>query len=428
MVDETQILMYENFDLENIITLVRPDKLNYLLKKANYNPEKRKFIVAGFTEGFSLGYENEQKVQVQSNNLKFTIGNEVELWNKVMKEVKLKRYAGPYPDIPQEFQDDFIQSPIGLVPKDDGKETRLIFHLSHPRKPKDGIPSSVNANTPRHLCSITYPEFNDAVLRCLQEGTGCFVAKSDFRSAFRILCIMKKYWRYLIMKAKCPIDGKWYYFVDKCLPFGASISCALFQEVSDAIAHLVYSRTNKEIVNYLDDFLFAALLKYLCDQQVSTFLQICEEIGFPVVEDKTFWGNTIMTFLGFLIDTVNQIIGIPRDKISKALNMLDHVLAKRNKPSSKRKITILQLQQICSFLNFLAKVVIPGWAFTRHLYDQLAKHHHLKTHHHIKISEDMMLDFQMWRNFVRHPSVFCRPFLDITKTWTSVELEFFSDA
>ena len=105
--------------------------------------------------------------------------------------------------------------------------------------------------------------------------------------------------------------------------------------------------------------------------------------------------------------------------------MLDHVLAKWNKPSSKRKITILQLQQICGFLNFLAKAVIPGRAFTRHLYDKLAKHHYLKPHNHIKISEDMMLDSQMWRNFVRHPSVFCRPFLDITKTWTSVNWNFF---
>ena len=43
-------------------------------------------------------------------NLKLTVGNETILWNKVMKEVKAKRYAGP-------FTEDFIQSPIGLVPK-----------------------------------------------------------------------------------------------------------------------------------------------------------------------------------------------------------------------------------------------------------------------------------------------------------------------
>ena len=62
-----------------------------------------------------------------------------------MKEVKLNRYVGPFKDIPY---DNFIQSPIRLVPKDNGKDVQLIFHLSHLRQPKNGRKLSVNANTP----------------------------------------------------------------------------------------------------------------------------------------------------------------------------------------------------------------------------------------------------------------------------------------
>ena len=40
----------------------------------------------------------------------------------------------------------FIQSPISLVPKDNGAKTRLIFHLSHPRS---GKYRSVNAGIPQ---------------------------------------------------------------------------------------------------------------------------------------------------------------------------------------------------------------------------------------------------------------------------------------
>ena len=83
-----------------------------------------------------------------------------------MKEVKNKRYAGPFKDIPF---DNFIQSPIGLVPKDNSKDVRLIFHLSHPRKVR-GEPVSVNANTPDHLCTMTYPDFNDAIKMCMKIG------------------------------------------------------------------------------------------------------------------------------------------------------------------------------------------------------------------------------------------------------------------
>ena len=50
------------------------------------------------------------------------------MWCKLMKEVGLGRVAGPFDTIPFNY---FIQSPIGLVPKDGGLETRPIFHLSH---------------------------------------------------------------------------------------------------------------------------------------------------------------------------------------------------------------------------------------------------------------------------------------------------------
>ena len=49
-----------------------------------------------------------------------------EMWSKVMKEVKGGLYADPFEKPPF---DNFIQSPIGLVPKDHGTKTRVIFHL-----------------------------------------------------------------------------------------------------------------------------------------------------------------------------------------------------------------------------------------------------------------------------------------------------------
>ena len=64
-------------------------------------------------------------------------------------------------------------------------------------------------------------------------------------SAFRHLCIRPEDWSWLVMKAKCPANGKLYYFFDKCLPFGAAISCALFQAFSDAVAHLVMNRNTQ---------------------------------------------------------------------------------------------------------------------------------------------------------------------------------------
>ena len=126
-----QVEYYENFDLTNVVSPVNVDKLENLLKLSGYDRSETDFLVKGFREGFCIGYEGSMKVKQTAHNLKFRgVGNNTILWNKVMKEVKLKKYAGPFETIPYEY---YIQSPIGLVPKDGGKNTRLIFHLSYPR-------------------------------------------------------------------------------------------------------------------------------------------------------------------------------------------------------------------------------------------------------------------------------------------------------
>ena len=224
------------------------------------------------------------------------------------------------------------------------------------------------------------------------------------------------------MKAVNPLDGKTYYFVDKCLPFGASISCSHFQRFSNAIKHIVQWKTKNDLVNYLDDFLFAALIAFLCNNQVRTFLDICKEINFPVSLEKTFWATTTLTFLGLLIDTVNQCVAIPGEKIQRAVELITEVLNKKSK-----KITLNQLQKICGFLNFLGKCVIPGRAFTRRLYTYTANDK-LKPHHHIKINGEMRADLTMWLTFLQHPTVFSRPFLDFSKTLVADEIDMYSDA
>ena len=349
-------------DLENIVTPVDPDQFEELLIETNFDAEKRSKIIQGFREGFSLEYVGRRDIVQEAPNLKFTeAGDHIDLWNKVMKEVKLNCYAGPFEHPPFTH---YIQSPIGLVPKDGGKDTRLIFHLSHPRSGK--VKTSINANIPADLYTVKYPEFDQAVQLCLKVGKNCKLGHSDIRSAFRILGIQPQDWPLLVMKARSPIDGKMYYFVDKCLPFGASISCALFQLVSDAIAHIVKCKSEQELVNYLDDFLFVALMKWWCNRQLDIFLEVCSQIGFPVNEDKTFRATGQITFLGMLFNAKDQTVSVPVEKIEKALKLISNVLSKTSK-----KITVHDLQKICSFLNFLGRCMLPGRVFTRHLYVHL---------------------------------------------------------
>ena len=191
--------------------------------------------------------------------------------------------------------------------------------------------------------------------------------------------------------------------------------------ISDAIAHIVKFFTRKPLANYLDDYLFTAITKMLCDLQVQTFLDICSCICFPVSIEKTFWGMTSLTFLGLLIDTLTQIVSIPQEKIDKAKELISEALAKGSK-----KITFHQLQKIWGFLNFLGRAVVPGRAFTRRLY--LKNSHKLKPHHHIKLNMDMRLDFELWLIFLNHPTAYSRPFMDFSKSWNAHKIMFYTDA
>ena len=172
-------LWYENYDLDHIYTPIDADKFEFLLKQAGYDRHKTAFIINGFWEGFPLHYQGETKIKRLAPNLKLRVGTKMDLWNKVMSEVKANRFAGPYTDVPYEY---FIQSPIGLVPKDQGTKTRLIFHLSYSRK---GNSLSVNTCIPKHFCSVKYPDFEQAVRLCLAAGKSANISKSDMSMAFR---------------------------------------------------------------------------------------------------------------------------------------------------------------------------------------------------------------------------------------------------
>ena len=72
---------------------------------------------------------------------------------------------------------------------------------------------------------------------------------------------------------------------------------------------------------------------------------------------------------------------------------------------------------------------MPGRAFTRRLYgiadDQNGK---LKSHHHVRIPQGERRDLAMWLQFLSHPTVLSRPFMDFTTVLTAVEISMFSDA
>ena len=177
--------MFQNYNLVDITTPIDGHAFRTCMEEANYDKEKSDFLFKGFTQGFDFGYRRPVDRRDTSDNIPLKLGSKNDLWNKIMKEVALGRYAGPFVNPPYQ---QFIQSPVGLVPKAGGN-TRLIFHLSYDFG-KQTRQKSFNFHMPQHMCSVKYQDLDHAVDNCIKlmkDNPDCtlFFAKTDFLAAFR---------------------------------------------------------------------------------------------------------------------------------------------------------------------------------------------------------------------------------------------------
>ena len=74
-------------------------------------------------------------------------------------------------------------TPIGVVPKKEVGQYRLIHHLSYPKD------KSINDHIPDELKTVHYSSIDDAIEIILNLGPNATMAKTDISNAFRIIPI-----------------------------------------------------------------------------------------------------------------------------------------------------------------------------------------------------------------------------------------------
>lgn len=223
-----------NFDITNIAE--SPINFHALCKElSEYNSEDAKILFKGFKQGFKLQYSG-PRVTRDSKNLRSIYEKPAIVQQKIEKEIKLGRVAGPFMEKPLP---NLQVSPIGLVPKKLPGEYRLIHHLSYPES------YSINDFIDPNICSVQYTNFDEAVYMLQDLGQGCKLFKVDIKSAFRLLPVCIEDIELLGFKYK----GQ--YYVDKCLPFGCSISCSLFEKFSTFLELTVKKRLGSaKLIHY----------------------------------------------------------------------------------------------------------------------------------------------------------------------------------
>ena len=133
------------------VTPVKVSNLSPLLQQ--YDPRLAQFLIDGFSFGFRIVFVGKSRLRLASN-LRSAKEHPNILAAKLEKELCAGRIVGPFSRPPF---DNFISSPLGVVPKKTPGEFRLIHHLSYPNG------SSVNDFIPDHFSSVQYASIGDAI-------------------------------------------------------------------------------------------------------------------------------------------------------------------------------------------------------------------------------------------------------------------------
>jgi hypothetical protein len=364
---------------------------------------ERDLLSAGFSRGFKLEYQGPRHPR-ESECLPSASRNVNATWKKLNKEISLGRIVGPFNSRPLST----LQcSPIGLIEKQQPGEWRLITHLSFPAG------DSINDGIPATLCSVKYTSFDQAVGLVQGQGKGALLAKCDIKSAFRLLPIYPGDFDLLGFK----FQGK--YFIDKCLPMGASISCALFESFSSYLEYQIKVIAKSEaICHYLDDFLFVGPGKSLaCQELLKAFQAMCDKLGVPLAPEKTVGPVPKLTFLGLEIDSESQLVKVPQGKVVALRKALEVALA-------SECMTLRDVQSLLGSLNFVCRAISPGRAFLRRLIDLTVGVTKGKAQ--ICVGVGAKKDIEMWIQFL---SEFNGSAMFMEADWLSnSSIELFTDA
>ena len=286
--------------------------------------------------------------------------------------------------------DDMVYSPLNIVPKGDTEKYHLIHDLAFPYD----TDQSINSCILREWASVQYHYINEVINITVILSRECQGSCIDILSAFHNQPMLRTMLHFL----GSTLNGKIY--INCCLPFGAASSCFIFEKVATALQWIVSNKTGcYYISHFLDDF---PLLHRSCmslTHFMHEFYRLMADIGMPVVVSKTLGPMPVLEYLGLTLNFFLQSLTIPEKKCQKCL---DHVSKLLHAHTSRRKVTMKQIQQAAGSLNFICQALPAGRVFLSGLYHltQGEQGRAACAGHHRGLNTETAEDLKMFRQFL----------------------------
>jgi len=310
-----------------------------------------------------------------------------------------------YPS-PEALPHEFTASLLGLTDKADGSKRR-IHHLSFPAE----SPTSINSGIPEEYGAIRYSSISDATSAIRALGKGCLLVKRDFESAFRHIPIS-------------PIDSpllgfEWAgtYYSERFLPFGLPTAPYLFNLFAELFHWILADSLNTlnreaSVIHYLDDFLIVLPPHGNGIDCGSTFAELSSEVGLSIKVAKNEEGTTA-SFGGVEFNTIAMVIRLPTRKLHKACQLVEAAI-------SQHSLSLVELQTLTGYLNFIAIMVPLGRTFLRRLYNMQLFFHPGRRTRRRRVSTEATKDLRWWTSALATKPELCiaRQEREIVMLWS----------
>ena len=345
----------------------------------NCHPDREfaEFLRRGISYGFRIGYSaTHQQLRQAPGNHKSVHSNP----DEVDKYIAAELAAGKLIESQSPSTNVHI-SPIGIIPKphQPGK-FRLIVDLSAP------MGGSVNDGIVADMCSVKYANVDSAIDLLKQTGKGALMAKLDLKSAYRMVPVHE------LDRPLLGIQWKGSIYTDTALPFGLRSAPLIFTAVADGLTWAMWCCGVEKVIHYLDDFFFCGPVgSSACHAYLHIAIELCSLLGFPVASNKVEGPVTTITFLGLELDSVNQQVRLPQEKLRRIKTLIHQWL-------NHRTVSKRQLQRLLGHLHHAAAVVKPGRSFTFHLIEALKRLN--RPSHKTRLGLEARADIAWWDLFL----------------------------
>ena len=168
----------------------------------------------------------------------------------IHKELSLGRIPGPFKSLPF---DNFVISPLGLVPKKETGKYRIIHDLSFSKS------DYVNLFISDAEATVQYESLDYIVKIVKMDGQFSMIAKTNIEEVFWFLPMHPGDYHLLGFSL-----GNNAYYYDKCLPVGLKLSCSYFEKLSCALQWIMVNNFSCPFTHlFVNQWSSSSILTYI---------------------------------------------------------------------------------------------------------------------------------------------------------------------